>query len=75
MDKRNEDLDLTLLRQRVRLLLAFEEATIVALSETLARHPDAYTSEQLVECRSDIRSHRVGIIRQRAILGAVGIDV
>lgn len=62
------------LRDRVATNILRDEQTIAALARlaaTLRDEGDPYVPE----IEHAIRTHRVGIIKQRAILGAVGIDV
>lgn len=63
-----------LLHLRMALHIAMDEAAIDALASALAvlresGHPDTALVEEVV------RTHRIGILKQRAILGAAGLDV
>ena len=69
------DVQLTLLRERVRLSLAFEEVAIRVLHDNLLSVADRITELERQGVERQIRSHRIGIIKQRAIMGALGIDV
>ena len=61
------------LRDRLALNIILDETAISALSEALAVLRDA--GDPLVsELEQAVRSHRIGIIKQRAILGAAGIE-
>jgi hypothetical protein len=63
-----------LLHLRTALHIAMDEAAIDALASALAilrdsGHPETAVVEEAV------RTHRIGILKQRAILGAAGLDV
>lgn len=62
------------LRDRMALNIILDETAIFALSETLAMLRDA-GDPMLPELEHMVRSHRVGIIKHRAILGAAGIEI
>jgi hypothetical protein len=62
------------LRDRLALNIILDETAISALSEALAVLREA--KDPLVpELEQAVRSHRIGIVKQRAILGAAGIKV
>ena len=63
------------LRDNARLSIAIEEATIGALLDELERARDKTPVWLISAMRRRIRAHRVGIIKQRAVMGALGIDV
>ena len=52
-----------------------DEVAISALSESLERSAGSMTVEEKAETERAIRSHRIGILKQRAMIGALGIDV
>ena len=62
------------LRDRMALNIALDKTVTSALSEAIAVLRDA--SDPLVpELEHEFRSHRISIIKQRAILGAAGIKM
>ena len=74
MPDRSMDQDAQRLRLRAALDIALEEHAIEALSEALrvlrrANHEDVCHFEH------QIRVHRIGILKHRAIMFAAGIDV
>lgn len=62
------------MRQRLAFNILLDEFAIAALSEALSvlRAADAPGTAQIEQA---IRTHRVGILKQRVILGAAGIEV
>ena len=69
-----QDCWLTALRDRIALNILCDERVIRALSElaaVLREEGDPFVSE----LEHAIRTHRIGIVKQRAVLGAAGIDV
>ena len=62
------------LRDRAALNIACEEGVIKALARLAAVLRDE-GDPFVPEIEHAIRGHRIGIIKQRAMLGAVGIDV
>ena len=69
------DRELAHLRQRLSLSLAMDEVAISALSESLERNASSITVEEKAEMERAIRAHHIGILKQRAVMGALGIDV
>ncbi|TXN01225.1 hypothetical protein FV222_10900 [Methylobacterium sp. WL103] len=62
------------LRDRTALNVILDETVLSAFSETISALRDG--GDPLVpEFEHVVRSHRIGIIKQRAILGAAGIDL
>ena len=62
------------LRDRIALNILCDEQVIAAMASLVAvlrdeRHP------RVPELEHAIRTHRIGILKQRAILGVAGIDV
>lgn len=62
------------LRNRIAFNILLDECVIASLSDTVAvlreaGDPDVSPFEHA------IRTHRIGILKQQAILGAAGIDV
>ena len=76
MQDRNptSDCPVVALRDRAALNIACEEGAIRALA-TLAAVLRDEGDPFVPEIEHAIRTHRIGIIKQRAVLGAVGIDV
>ena len=68
------DQRLTQLRDRVAADVAVEDVLIEALSDRLRRER-RMTSVDVAEIESFIRTHRVGLIKLRALMRAHGIDV
>ena len=63
------------LRERVLLAIAMEEAMIEGLSERARALGGRLSDKEASAIRHQIREHRVGILKQRALMGALGIDV
>jgi hypothetical protein len=62
------------LQHRIAVSILLDERLIVALAEAVAILREANDSG-VPDLEHGIRTHRIGIMRQRAILGAAGIDV
>ena len=62
------------LRQSLALNILLDEFAIAALSEAraLLRAAD---DQDVTQVEHAIRAHRIGILKQRTILGAVGIKI
>lgn len=58
-----------------KLTIAFEEVCVAALSDLLTRYEDSIPPDEQQRLAAQIRRHRVGMIKHRAVLGATGIDV
>jgi hypothetical protein len=68
------DIERDRLRCRIALAIAVDEQVIETLSVAASVLRDAGDAGAR-ELDQAVRTHRVGIIKQRAILGASGIDV
>ncbi len=62
------------LQHRIAVSILFDEQLIAALAEAAAVLREA-NDPGVLDIEHGIRTHRIGIMRQRAILGAAGIDV
>ena len=62
------------LRHRVALNILLDEQVIAALARAVAVLRDQ-NDNGVLDLEHAIRTHRIGILKQRAILGAAGIDV
>lgn len=62
------------LRRRIALTIALDEQVIGALAVAAAVLREA-NDPAVNDLDRAIRVHRIGILKQRAILGAAGIDV
>ena len=62
------------LRQRIALSVMVDELAIAALSDAVAVLR-GMNDAAVPELEHAIRTHRIGIVKHRAILGAGGIDV
>ena len=62
------------LQDRIAVSILIDEQLIAALAEAAADLREANDPE-VMDFEHGIRMHRVGIVKQRAILGAAGIDV
>lgn len=62
------------LRCRLALSILLDEQVVAALASAihLLRETD---SAAVVDLEHAVRTHRIGILKQRAILGAAGMDV
>jgi hypothetical protein len=62
------------LRRRLALNILLDEQVIAALAQAAAvlREENA---PGVLDLEQAIRTHRIGILKQRAVLGAAGIDV
>lgn len=62
------------LRNRIALNILLDEQAIAALARAAAvlREED---DPNILDLEHTIRTHRIGIVKQRAVLGAAGIDV
>jgi len=71
--ERKPNCSCTRIRQRLALNILLDEFAIAALSDALSvlRAADAPDVAQIEEA---IRTHRIGILKQRVILGAAGIE-
>lgn len=72
--KKIADIQFDRLRRRMALTIALDEQVIEALAIAAAALRDRNDADLLV-LKHLIRTHRIGILKQRAILGAAGIDV
>jgi hypothetical protein len=62
------------LQHRIAVSILLDKRLIAALAEAVAILREANDSG-VPDLEHGIRTHRIGIMRQRAILGAAGIDV
>jgi hypothetical protein len=62
------------LQHRIAVSILLDTRLIAALAEAVAILREANDSG-VPDLEHGIRTHRIGIMRQRAILGAAGIDV
>ncbi|MCJ2140062.1 hypothetical protein [Methylobacterium sp. E-066] len=62
------------MRQRLAFNIMLDEFAIAALSDAVAilRAAD---DQDVTQVEHAIRTHRIGILKQRAILGAAGIEI
>jgi hypothetical protein len=60
--------------RRIALTIALDEQVIEALAVAASMLREA-DNPNAADLENAIRTHRIGIIKQRAILGAAGIDV
>lgn len=72
--KKIADIQFDRLRRRMVLTIALDEQVIEALAIAAAALRNRNDADLLV-LEHLIRKHRIGILKQRAILGAAGIDV
>ncbi|KAB1077141.1 hypothetical protein [Methylobacterium soli] len=63
------------LRDRIALIIALEEVAISALSDGLAAIRKQCPDEDVSDLEHAVRAHRIGILKQRAVLGGLGIEV
>ena len=64
----------THLSDRMALHVMLDELAIAALSDAAAALREA-NDPAVTDLEQAIRTHRIGILKQRAILGAFGIEV
>jgi hypothetical protein len=62
------------LQDRIAFSILLDECVIAVLSDATAMMREV-GDPAVSELESAIRTHRVGILKQRTILGAAGIDV
>lgn len=62
------------LSRRIALNVMLDEFAIAAMSEAIAALRDA-NDPAVPDLEHTIRTYRIGILKQRAILGAAGIEV
>lgn len=62
------------LSRRISLNVMLDEFAIAAMSEAIAAMREA-NDPAVPDLEHAIRTHRIGIMKQRAILGAAGIEV
>ena len=62
------------LSDRIAINVLLDEFAIAAMSEAVAVLRDA-NDPAVPDFERTIRTHRIGILKQRAILGAAGIEV
>jgi hypothetical protein len=62
------------LQHRIAASILLDEHFIAALAEAVAVLREA-NDPSVPDLEHGIRMHRIGIVKQRAILGAAGIDV
>lgn len=62
------------LRCRIALSILIDEQVVAALASAIQilRETD---SAEVVDLEHAVRTHRIGILKQRAILGAAGMEV
>lgn len=72
--RRITDIQTDRLRRRIALTIALDEQVIEALAIAAAVLRDG-NDPGASDFDDAIRTHRIGILKQRAILGAAGIDV
>ncbi|MCJ2116454.1 hypothetical protein MKK65_07650 [Methylobacterium sp. J-001] len=72
--KRQTDCPCAQMRQRLAFNIMLDEFAIAALSDAVAilRAAD---DQDVTQVEHAIRTHRIGILKQRAILGAAGIEI
>ena len=76
MSKLNPDMDHSFerLQTRIAMSVLLDEQVIATLARAVAILREA-NDPGVLDLEHAIRTHRVGILKQRAILGAAGIDV
>ena len=62
------------MRHRIALNILLDEFAIATLSDAAALLREA-NDPTVTDLEHAIRTHRIGIIKQRAVLGAAGLDV
>ena len=62
------------LQQRIAFNILLDEQVIAALAGAVAVLREA-NDPTVLDLEHAIRTHRIGILKQRAVLGAAGIDV
>jgi hypothetical protein len=62
------------MRQRLAFNILLDEFAIAALSDAVALLRAA-DDQDVAHVEHAIRTHRIGILKQRAILGAAGIEI
>lgn len=62
------------LRHRIALNILLDEHVIAGLGRAAAILREA-NDPAVLDLEHTIRTHRIGIVKQRAVLGAAGIDV
>lgn len=68
------DTSAALLQDRIAFSILLDECLIAALSDATAKMRQV-GDPAVLELEGTIRTQRVGVLKQRTILGAAGIDV